>query len=120
MSCKIELIVAEFQNTFVIQIIKQDLEYTQRVAIKYPGGVKCDGWTVHTNNFPDLYIRNKRIHLRGSKQNDNDWILLICDSDDNAADILPAVLAAIKSWATILDENNCKVSSSEKYYKISY
>jgi len=119
MSCKIELLVAEFTNTFVIQIIKQDMEYARRVGLKYPSGVKCDGWTVHTNNFPDLYIRNKRIHLRGFKQ-DNDWILLICDSDDNAADILQSVLAAIKRWATILDEKNCKVSTSDKYYKISY
>ncbi len=119
MSCKIELLVAEFQNTFAIQIIKQDMEYTQRVAIKYPGGVSCSGWTVISNNFPDLYIRNKRIHLRGSEKN-NDCILLICDSDDNAPDILQAVLAAIKSWATILNEKICQVAKSDKYYKISY
>jgi hypothetical protein len=119
MSCKIELLVAEFTNTFAIQIIKQDMEYTQRVAIKYPSGVRCNGWTVRTNNFPDLYVRNKRIHLRGSKKC-NDWILLICDVDDNAADILQSVLTSIKSWATILDEKNCEVTKSDKYYKISY
>jgi len=112
---KIKLSISEFTNAFVIQILSQDMSYSNRVTKE--GLVNFDGWRIECQNNPMLYPSEKKIFLRGRNRGGH-YKLLIYEGEHNHA-VLEEVLRAIKLWAKALDKKTLS-EKGEKCYEISF